>query len=118
MKKIIYFAASLLIAGNAFASSADQHAPKQLVWPFDGVTGTVDRPAAQRGFQVYKEVCSSCHSLRLLSYRNLEAIGFSEDEVKAIASEASVQDGPSDSGDMFDRPGRPSDKFVPPFANE
>ena len=118
MKKIIFFAASLFIASSAFASSSGQHPPKQQVWSFDGVTGTVDRQSAQRGFQVYKEVCASCHSLRLLSYRNLEAIGFSEAEVKAIAAGASVKDGPNDSGDMFDRPGRPSDKFVSPFANE
>lgn len=117
MKKIILFAATLLIANNAFASS-NEHQPKQMIWTFDGAMGTVDRQSAQRGFQVYKEVCSSCHSLRLLSYRNLEAIGFSEAEVKAIAAEVQVQDGPNESGDMFDRPGRPSDRFVPPFANE
>lgn len=117
MKKIILFTATLLLANGAFANSGGKEL-KHNVWPFDGITGTVDRQAAQRGFQVYKEVCSSCHSIRLLSYRNLEEIGFSEAEVKAIASGASVKDGPNDSGDMFDRPGRPSDKFVAPFANE
>ena len=108
--------AGLLVAGNTFASGDQQH-PRQVIWPFDGMTGTFDRPAAQRGFQVYKEVCSGCHSLQLLSYRNLEGIGFSEVEVKEIASGATVKDGPNEAGDMFDRPGRPSDKFVPPFAN-
>jgi ubiquinol-cytochrome c reductase cytochrome c1 subunit len=119
MKTSIFIVAILLVAGGAFASeNGGQHSPKKMVWSFDGITGTVDKQSAQRGFQVYKEVCSSCHSLRLLSYRNLESIGFSEAEVKSIAAGNSVKDGPNDSGDMFNRPGRPSDKFVPPFANE
>ncbi len=117
MKKNILFVAGLLISASAFASDG-QHAPKEMLWQFDGAMGTVDRQAAQRGLQVYKEVCSACHSLNRLSYRNLEEIGFSAEEVKAIAAEATVQDGPNDSGDMFDRPGRPYDRFVSPFANE
>lgn len=91
---------------------------KQVVWPFDGIVGHFDRPAIQRGFQVYKEVCSSCHGLELLSYRNLQQVGFSEGEVKAIAAEYNVQDGPDAEGEMFERPARPSDPFVSPFANE
>lgn len=118
MKKIILIAVLILFSGKAVASGGNQHSPKEMLWPFDGITGSVDKRSAQRGFQVYKEVCSGCHSLRLLSYRNLEAIGFSEEEVKAIAAQASVQDGPNDDGDMFERPGRPSDRFVSPFANE
>lgn len=118
MKKSVIFAAALFFATGAFASSSDQHHPKEMLWSFDGITGKVDKRSAQRGFQVYKEVCSGCHSLRLLSYRNLESLGFSEAEVKAIAAGASVKDGPNDAGDMFDRPGRPSDKFVSPFAND
>jgi len=117
MKKIIVFTATLLMSFNVFANEGGTPL-KQNVWSFDGMTGTVDKQSAQRGFQVYKEVCSSCHSLRLLSYRNLEALGFSEAEVKTIAAGATVKDGPNDSGDMFDRPGRPSDKFAAPFAND
>ena len=63
-------------------------------------------------------MCKNCHALSLLSYRNLTALGFSEDEVKAIASQVQVQDGPNDQGEMFERPGRPSDRFAKPFANE
>jgi ubiquinol-cytochrome c reductase cytochrome c1 subunit len=92
--------------------------PKQMKWEFDGIFGRFDRASAQRGYQVYKEVCSACHSLKLVAYRNLTQLGFSEDEVKQIASEASVSDGPNDDGDMFDRAGLPSDKFVGPYANE
>ena len=107
----------LLISTNALASGAEVNL-KKTQWPFDGAFGTVDKNAAQRGFQVYKEVCASCHELKHNSYRNLADIGFSEDEVKAIASAATIIDGPNADGDMFERPGRPSDKFARPFAND
>ena len=71
----------------------------------------------QRGYQVYAENCASCHGLRLLAYRNLGDIGFSEDEVKAIAAEFEVTDGPDEDGEMFERAARPADRFVSPFAN-
>lgn len=90
----------------------------QVPWSFQGPTGTFDRAAAQRGFQVYKQVCSACHSLNRLSYRNLKALGYNDAEVKAVAADATIQDGPNDEGEMFDRPGRPSDRFKAPFANE
>jgi len=90
----------------------------QVPWSFQGATGTFDRAAAQRGFQVYKQVCSACHSMSRLSYRNLKALGYNDAEVKAIAADATIQDGPNDEGEMFDRPGRPSDHFKAPFAND
>lgn len=115
----------LLIAGFVLVSSvspagaaSDQMEPKQVVWNFDGVTGSFDKQSIQRGFQVYKEVCAACHSLRLVAYRNLQQVGFSEAEVKAIAAEKSVMDGPNDAGEMFERPALPSDKFVSPYAND
>jgi ubiquinol-cytochrome c reductase cytochrome c1 subunit len=86
-------------------------------WSFQGIFGTFDRAALRRGFQVYKEICSNCHSMNLLHYRNLEEIGFTEDEVKQIAASVQVTDGPNDNGDMYERPGKPSDAFKPPFAN-
>lgn len=92
--------------------------PKQMDWPFDGPFGKFDRVAIQRGFQIYKEVCSACHSINRIAFRNLAEIGFSEDEVKAIASEYSIVDGPNDEGEMFERPGRPADYFPSPYANE
>lgn len=92
--------------------------PKQLNWNFDGIFGSIDKASAQRGYQVYKEVCSACHSMKLMSYRNLEKIGFGKDEVKIIAGEYNVVDGPDDEGEMFDRPGLPSDKFVSPYLND
>lgn len=91
---------------------------KRLSWPFEGIFGNFDRKAAQRGFQVYKEVCASCHSMNQLYYRNLVDLGFSEDEVKELAKSIVVKDGPNDEGDMFDRAGLPSDKFASAFLNE
>ncbi|HEC14711.1 MAG TPA: cytochrome c1, partial [Rhodospirillales bacterium] len=82
------------------------------------VFGTFDRGALKRGFQIYSEVCSACHSLRLLSYRNLKEIGFSKNEIKAIAAEKEVQDGPNDDGEMFMRPAKPADRFVSPYPNK
>ncbi|WP_374314382.1 cytochrome c1 [Dongia sp.] len=87
-------------------------------WSFQGFFGKFDRPQLARGFQVYKEVCSACHSMNLLSYRNLQEIGFSEAAVKEIAASVTVMDGPNDEGDMFERPGKPSDRFKAPFAND
>lgn len=99
-------------------ANAEQLPPKQVVWPFDGVLGYTDKASAQRGYQVYKQVCSACHSLKRLSYRNLGDIGFTEAEVKAMAAEAKVTDGPNDEGEMFERNGLPHDHIVGPFANE
>jgi len=89
-------------------------------WSFDGVFGTFDRASLQRGYQVYQEVCAGCHSVQHLSYRNLSEKGgpeFSLEEVKAIATQFEVTDGPNEDGEMFTRPGRLSDKFVSPFSN-
>ncbi len=123
MKFIVLMRSILSISLLAFSSLAlaneGHNAPlKQMPWPSDGPFGKFDRRAAQRGFQVYKEVCSVCHSMHQLSYRNLKDLGFSEDEVKAIAASVTVQDGPNDQGEMFDRPGVPSDKFASPYPNE
>lgn len=92
--------------------------PKKLQWEFDGIFGRFDRASIQRGYQIYKEVCSACHGIKLFSYRNLQDIGFTEAEVKQIASEYLVTDGPNDDGEMFERNALPSDKFVSPYPNE
>ena len=101
--------------------SAEMTDPIKVDWSFKGITGTFDRASLQRGFQVYKEVCSSCHSMQYLSYRNLGEPGgpeFTEAEVKAIAASFEVTDGPDNQGEMFTRPGRPSDIFVSPHPNK
>jgi len=127
MKKIILTTFFLLSSfGNlSFANSDSANVlstsalhPKQMKWEFEGTFGRFDQASIQRGFKVYKEICSSCHSLNRVAYRNLIEIGFSEDEVKQIASEYSVVDGPNDDGEMFERPAIISDKFVSPYPNE
>ena len=100
--------------------SAESNDLLKVKWSFKGLTGKFDRASLQRGFQVYKEVCSSCHSMQYLSYRNLGEPGgpeFSELEVKAIAASIEIEDGPDSQGEMFTRPGRPSDKFKSPYPN-
>ncbi len=89
-------------------------------WSFNGFFGTFDRSSLQRGYQVYQEVCSGCHSVQHLSYRNLSEKGgpeFSIEETKAIASQFEVEDGPNSDGEMFMRTARLSDKFVKPYPN-
>ncbi|MDG2284176.1 MAG: cytochrome c1 [Alphaproteobacteria bacterium] len=87
-------------------------------WSFAGVFGTFDRGELQRGFQVYKEVCAGCHSLNYIAFRNLTDLGFNEVEIKAIAAEYDVVDGPNNDGEMFDRPGLPADRIPAPFPND
>ena len=89
-------------------------------WSFKGLFGKFDRASLQRGYQVYTEVCASCHSMKYLSYRNLSEKGgpeFSEAAAKAIAASFDVKDGPNADGEMFTRPGKLSDKFVMPYDN-
>lgn len=118
-RKILSFCILILLATNGYATSESEAIPpKKIYWPFEGIFGTFDRQAAQRGAQVYLEVCSACHGLQHLYYRNLKEIGFSEEEIKAIAKEKTVTDGPNDTGDMFERPALPSDRFVSPFPND
>jgi ubiquinol-cytochrome c reductase cytochrome c1 subunit len=118
----LVLAAGLAFAGGgaappALAAGAEVPIPDAR-FGFAGLFGTYDRASAQRGFQVYLEVCSNCHAMRQLSYRNLRELGLSDAEVRAIAATVQVTDGPNDEGQMFERPGRPSDRFRRPFANE
>ena len=115
--KAVALAIGLFAAAPAYAAGGDIEIPDRK-FSFDGVFGTYDRASAQRGFQVYKEVCAACHSLRLLSYRNLRELGLTEAQVAAIAAQVEIKDGPNDEGQMFERPGRPADRFRSPFAND
>jgi ubiquinol-cytochrome c reductase cytochrome c1 subunit len=116
------FAAAALSAvvlfASALARAADETPLPRQEWSFDGVFGTYDLASLQRGFQVYKEVCSVCHPVKHLYFRDLGEIGYSEDEVKAIAAGYQVTDGPNDEGQMYQRPGRPSDPIPGPFPND
>ena len=89
-------------------------------WSFTGPFGTFDNAQLQRGYQVYKEVCSNCHSMRLLSYRNLGEKGgpeFPSEAFEVLAGQVQVTDGPNEKGEMYQRPARPSDRFRSPFPN-
>ena len=111
------FFSYILVSNSSFSASSKINYPEQN-WSFSGLFGTFDKSSAQRGFQVYREVCSGCHGMRLMSYRNLSALGYNENELKALAAQFEVKDGPNDDGEFFTRPGRPSDKFVSPYENE
>ena len=118
LKLLVAVCLSILFCGKAYSAS------KELLnvdWSFTGLTGKFDRASLQRGYQVYKEVCSSCHSMKYLSYRNLGQTGgpeFSVEEVKAIAASYEIDDGPNSEGEMFTRPARPSDHFKNPYPND
>ena len=107
---------------NNLVNAAGQNYPLlKQDWSFQGFFGTFDRSSLQRGYQIYSEVCASCHSMKYLSYRNLAEEGgpeFSVDQAKAIASNYEVTDGPNSDGEMFTRQAKLSDKFVMPYAND
>jgi ubiquinol-cytochrome c reductase cytochrome c1 subunit len=94
------------------------HKPIEMNWTFAGPFGKYDKAQLQRGLKVYKEVCSACHSMNLVAFRTLEDLGYSEAQVKALAAEYTVPDGPNAEGEMFERPGIPSDHFPAPFPNK
>ena len=116
-------ALALATPSSALASEGAKHEerPRHFSWSFAGFSGHYDQAQLRRGFKIYREVCSSCHSIKLLAFRNLGEPGgpaFPAEEVAQIAASYKIKDGPNASGDMFERPGRPSDRFPPPFANE
>lgn len=97
-----------------------KHPKENVSWSFEGVGGKYDNRQLQRGFQVYKEVCSACHSLKQVAFRDLEEIGFNKAEVKAIAK-GWVVEVPSinpETGEPTTRKATPADKFPSPYANE
>jgi len=106
--------------GGAFALAAGGSGAPLLKqeWHFSGPFGTYDQAALQRGYKVYREVCSSCHSMDRVAFRNLSALGYDEGQIKNVASEYSYQDGPDDEGEMFERSGLPSDYFPAPYPND
>ena len=117
----ISFLIAIFIGIQFNSTAAEKTEYLKTDWSFKGPFGKFDRAALQRGYQVYKEVCSSCHSMKYLSYRNLSEKGgpeFSIEQAKAIAASFEVKDGPNADGEMFMRPGRLSDKFVMPYDNE
>jgi ubiquinol-cytochrome c reductase cytochrome c1 subunit len=118
MRKLLLSTAAALLLATGAARAAEEIDLPEEHWSWQGIFGTYDQAALQRGFQVYKDVCSACHSMNLLAYRNLAGIGLSDDQIKDVAASVQITDGPNDEGEMFERPGMPSDRFKPPFPNE
>lgn len=119
MKKLIALGLTAFLGfGAAAAQAAEGVAIPPHQWSFSGLFGTFDRAQLQRGFQVYREVCSSCHSIKYINFRNFTEIGFPEADVKAMAAEYTVTDGPDDDGEMFERPAILADAFPLAFPNE
>ncbi len=92
--------------------------PHNLDWSFAGPFGKYDKAQLQRGLKIYKEVCSACHSMKLVPFRTLADLGYSEEQIKAFAAEYEVQDGPNADGEMFTRKAVASDHFPSPFPND
>jgi ubiquinol-cytochrome c reductase cytochrome c1 subunit len=118
---ITVFALAASLAATAVQTASAEDAPPRQKWSFSGPFGIYDPAQLQRGFQIYKEVCSTCHSIKLLAFRNLADPGgpaFTEAQATAVASSYQVTDGPNDQGQMFQRPGTLADHFPPPFPND
>ena len=123
-RSIIIVAVAVTLVAPAPAqehSHEDTSSPAKNRWSFAGPFGKFDRGQLQRGFKVYREVCSVCHGLKLIAFRNLAdpgGLGFIAAQAQAVAAEYKIQDGPNDQGEMFERPGRLADYFPPPFPND
>ena len=117
MRGLLLILATMLFSAPALAAGGDAKL-QHVDWSFNGPFGTFDQSSLQRGFQVYTEVCSSCHSLEYIAFRTLADLGYNEAEIKAIAAQYDVVDGPNDEGEMFTRPGIPADRFPSPYENE
>jgi ubiquinol-cytochrome c reductase cytochrome c1 subunit len=126
LKAVAALGVGLAISGAALAQ--EEHAegatphyplvkPVEQNWSFAGPFGTYDRAQLQRGLKIYREACSACHSMNLVAFRSLEALGYSEAQIKTLAAEYQIPDGPNSDGEMFERPGIPSDHFPAPFPN-
>jgi ubiquinol-cytochrome c reductase cytochrome c1 subunit len=120
MRTLRHLLAAMMLAGATSPAWAQAEAPTPPAqhWSFDGPFGAFDLAGAQRGFQVYSEVCSVCHSLQYLHYRDLAGIGLTEAQIKAIAAAVTVPQGTDDQGAPVDGPATPANQFRSPFPNE
>ena len=101
---------------NLFAEEA--MSLKKQNWSFEGIFGRYDNSTLQRGLQIYQEVCSACHGMKRLRFRELRDLGFTNGQIKIYAETFEILDGPNELGEMFLRPGEPSDTFVSPYKNK
>ena len=115
-----WLAAGIVVSAMAAMPAAAEEAsvPAKQNWSFSGPFGTYDLAAAQRGFQIYSQVCSNCHSMNLVSYRQLSGIGVSPEQIKAIAAAVTVPSGTNDQGEPVEAPGTSASTFKRPFPND
>ena len=117
LKKIFFILFTLFfLIPNSF-SKEDVKLKKQN-WSFQGIFGRFDNSTLQRGLQVYQEVCSACHGVKRLRFRELTNLGFTKEQIVNYAKTFEILDGPNELGEMFIRPGEPTDTFVSPYKNK
>lgn len=117
MTRLMIIACVVMIGWSTPLAAVDTLEPPRHDWSFEGPLGTYDRPSVQRGLQVYEEVCSACHSLKYVHYRDLAGIGYNAAQIKAIASEKTVTF-IDDKGESAERDAKAADQFVSPFPND
>jgi len=105
------------VAGYSVYANSEQIHPQHLHWPHDGWLASYDTAAIRRGYEVYRQVCSTCHSLELIAFRNLVGVSHTEEQARALAASYEIMDGPNDEGEMFDRKGKLSDTMPSPYAS-
>jgi ubiquinol-cytochrome c reductase cytochrome c1 subunit len=110
--------AATVSAASVTYLSADVVHPLQLPWEHMGFFSSYDCAALRRGFQVYRQVCSTCHSIDRIHYRELVGVTHTAEELVKMAADVEVVDGPNDEGEMFERPGRLTDKLPKPYSND
>jgi ubiquinol-cytochrome c reductase cytochrome c1 subunit len=121
LKTLAIAATGFMLSFGAVQAAEGQKPARDVSFSFEGPFGTFDRAQLQRGYKVYKEVCSACHAMKFVSFRNLAEPGgpeFTEQQVRTLAAGYNVPDGPNNDGEMFERPALPSDRFPSPFPNE
>ena len=117
IKKIFFIIFSFFfLITNLFAQ--EEMPLKKQNWTFEGIFGRYDNSTLQRGLQIYQEVCSACHGMKRLRFRELKDLGFTNDQIKQYAKTFEILDGPNELGEKFTRPGEPSDTFVSPYKNK
>ena len=118
IKFISFLSIILFMSSNLSFAIDEKSGLYDVKFSFEGIFGKFNKSSARRGLQIYREVCSGCHGLKFISFRNLTSIGYTESEVKRIASEYEILDGPNNEGEMFIRKGLSSDNFVDPYDNK
>lgn len=108
----------LTLSSTSSSASEESSVVKKQIWVFNGILGYFNKPALRRGYEVYTQVCTSCHGMKFLHYRDLKDLGYSREQIVALAALNEIDDGPNDEGEYYKRPALPSDSFVSPFTND